>query len=102
MPPAVKDFIANFDPGNNDTTDWVSVVTFGTYANLNLANTQPLMGPVDTVMNTNFWSGGIVNYTNSIAGLTQGQTSDSVEGLIAEYDKSGSILYRRLAKYNPG
>jgi Flp pilus assembly protein TadG len=74
MPPAVKDFIANFDPGNNDTTDWVSVVTFGTYANLNLANTQPLMGPVDTVMNTNFWSGGIVNYTNSIAGLTQGQT----------------------------
>jgi Flp pilus assembly protein TadG len=74
MPTAVKDFIANFDPGNNDTTDWVSVVTFGTYANVNLANTQPLMGPVDTVMNTNFWANGIVNYTNSIAGLTQGQT----------------------------
>jgi len=73
MPTAVKDFIANFDPGNNDSVDWVSVVTFGTYANVNLVNTQPLMGPVDTVMNTNFWANNIINYTNSIAGLTQGQ-----------------------------
>ena len=73
MPTAVKDFIANFDPGNNDTTDWVSVVTFGTSANVNLANTQPLMGPVDTVMNTPFWAGGIINYTNSQAGLSQGE-----------------------------
>ena len=74
MPTAVKDFIANFDPGDNDSVDWVSVVTFGTYANVNLANTQPLMGPVDSVMNTNFWPNGVTNYTNSIAGLTQGQT----------------------------
>jgi Flp pilus assembly protein TadG len=74
MPTAVKDFIANFDPGDNDSVDWVSVVTFGTYANVNLPNTQPLMGPVDSVMNTNFWPNGIVNYTNSIAGLTQGKT----------------------------
>ena len=93
LAPAVKNFIADFDPGNNDSVDWVSVVTFGTYANVNLANTQPLMGPVDGVMNTNFWPNGVTNYTNSIAGLSQGQNSDSVEGLIAEYDKSGSILY---------
>lgn len=74
LAPAVENFIENFDPGDNDSTDWVSVVTFGTYANLNLANTQPLKGPVDSVMATNFWAGGIVNYTNSIQGLTQGQT----------------------------
>ena len=47
LAPAVKNFIENFDPGNNDSVDWVSVVTFGTYANVNLANTQPLIGPVD-------------------------------------------------------
>jgi Flp pilus assembly protein TadG len=74
LSPAVENFIANFDPGNNDTVDWVSVVTFGTFANVNLANTQPLKGPVDSVMATNFWPGGIVNYTNSMAGLTLGQT----------------------------
>ena len=74
LSPAVENFIANFDPGNNDSVDWVSVVTFGTYANVNLANTQPLKGPVDSVMANNFWPGGITNYTNSIAGLTQGQT----------------------------
>ena len=73
MATAVKDFIADFDPGDNDSVDWVSVVTFGTYANVNLANTQPLMGPVDSVMNTNFWPNGVTNYTNSIAGLSQGQ-----------------------------
>jgi Flp pilus assembly protein TadG len=75
MPTAVDDFIANFDPGNNDTTDWVSVVTFGTSANVNLANTQPLMGPVDTVMNTKFWNlpPNTFNYTNSQAGLSQGE-----------------------------
>ena len=74
LSPAVENFIENFDPGNNDSVDWVSVVTFGTYANVNLANTQPLKGPVDSVMANNFWGGGITNYTNSIAGLTQGQT----------------------------
>jgi Flp pilus assembly protein TadG len=74
LPGAVDDFIANFDPGNNDTTDWVSVVTFGTYANVNLANSQPLLDPVQNVMNTQFWANGIVNYTNSNAGLSQGQT----------------------------
>ena len=71
--PAVENFIADFDPGNNDSVDWVSVVTFGTYANINLVNTQPLKGPVDTVMGTNFWPNNITNYTNSMQGLSQGQ-----------------------------
>ena len=75
LAPAVENFIENFDPGNNDTTDWVSVVTFGTSANTNLVNSQPLKGPVDTTMGTNFWAtGGLNNYTNSFAGLAQGQT----------------------------
>ena len=47
LPAAVENFIADFDPGNNDSVDWVSVVTFGTFANVNLVNTQPLKGPVD-------------------------------------------------------
>ena len=74
LSPAVENFIENFDPGNNDSVDWVSVVTFGTFANVNLANTQPLKGPVDSVMANNFWPNGVTNYTNSIAGLTLGQT----------------------------
>jgi Flp pilus assembly protein TadG len=73
LAPAVKSFIEDFDPGNNDSVDWVSVVTFGTSANVNLANTQPLMGPVDGVMNSNFWPNGVTNYTNSNAGLSQGE-----------------------------
>ena len=30
--PAVEYFIADFDPNNNDTIDWVLMVTFGTSA----------------------------------------------------------------------
>ncbi len=70
---AVENFIADFDPGDNDTVDWVSVVTFGTFANVNLDNTQPLKGPVDNVMGTNFWANNIINYTNSMEGLTLGE-----------------------------
>jgi Flp pilus assembly protein TadG len=73
LPGAVENFIADFDPGDNDTVDWVSVVTFGTYANVNLDNTQPLKNPVDNVMATNFWPNNITNYTNSMQGLTLGQ-----------------------------
>jgi len=74
LKPAVDNFIADFDPGNNDTVDWVSVVTFGTSANVNLTNTQPLEMPVENVMATNFWPNNVTNYTNSFAGLVQGQT----------------------------
>ncbi len=75
LPGAVENFIADFDPGDNDTVDWVSVVTFGTYANINLVNTQPLKNPVDSVMTTPFWNlpPGSTNYTNSFAGLSQGE-----------------------------
>ncbi len=74
LAPAVKAFIADFDPDDNDTTDWVSVVTFGTSAVVNLPNTQPLQGPVDTVMDTNYWPAGVTNATNSTAGLTETQS----------------------------
>ena len=73
LPTAVENFIADFDPDDTDMTDWVSVVTFGTFAYVNQANTQPLKTPVDNVMNTNLWPGGVINYTNSYQGLTYGQ-----------------------------
>ena len=72
--PAVKDFIADFDPNDNDMTDWVSVVTFGTFANVNLDNTQPLQTPVDNAVDGITWSSASnPNYTNSIQGLTYAQ-----------------------------
>ena len=86
LSPAVENFIANFDPGNNDSVDWVSVVTFGTYANVNLANTQPLKGPVDSRDGHEFlgWWNYQLHQFNS--GTDARPDSDSVEDLIAEYD----------------
>ncbi len=71
LAPAVENFIADFDPDNNDTIDYVSVVTFGTSANVNLAMTQPLKTPVDNAVSSISWQ---TNFTNSQAGLLDGQT----------------------------
>ena len=81
LAPAVENFIEDFDPGDNDTIDWVSVVTFGTFANVNLANTQPLKGPVDTVMGTNFWAGGHYQLHQFNGGTDAGRDSDPGEDL---------------------
>lgn len=74
LAPAVEAFIADFDPNNNDTIDYASMVTFGTSAVVNVANTQPFKDSIDTAVSKNFWSGGVINYTNSQAGLLDGQT----------------------------
>jgi hypothetical protein len=73
LPPSVEHFVADFDPNNNDSVDWVSVVTFGTSAILTVPNSQPFKNVVDTAMGTNFWGNGVINYTNSQAGLALGQ-----------------------------
>jgi len=71
LAPAVENFIADFDPDNNDTVDYVSLVTFGTSSNVNLANTQPLKTPVDNAVSSISWAG--TRFTNSQAGLLAGQ-----------------------------
>lgn len=71
LAPAVKNFIADFDPDNNDTVDYASVVTFGTSSHVNLAMTQPLKTPVDNAVSSISWP---TNFTNSQAGLLAGQT----------------------------
>lgn len=74
LAPAVEDFIADFDPNNNDTIDYVSMVTFGTSAVVDVPNTQPFKNAIDSAVSQKFWANGIVNYTNSQAGLLDGQT----------------------------
>ena len=74
LSPAVQDFIADFDPNNNDTIDYASMVTFGTSAVVNVADTQPFKDTIDSAVSKNFWSSGVINYTNSQAGLLDGQT----------------------------
>jgi Flp pilus assembly protein TadG len=74
LAPAVEAFIADFDPNNNDTIDYASMVTFGTSAVTNVADTHPFKDTIDTAVSHNFWSSGVVNYTNSQAGLLAGQT----------------------------
>lgn len=69
---AVQNFIANFDPQNNDTTDWVSMVTFGTSSSVPVSMTQPFKTKIDSAASGINW--GVVNWTNSQAGLTSGQT----------------------------
>jgi Flp pilus assembly protein TadG len=74
LAPAVENFIADFDPDNNDTIDDVSLVTFGTSGHVNLANTnhtQTLKTPVDNAVSAISWK---TNYTNSQSGLLLGQT----------------------------
>jgi len=73
LPTAVENFVNDFDPNNNDTIDNVSVITFGTSAITTVPNASPFKGVVDTAMETNFWGGGVVNYTNSQSGLALGQ-----------------------------
>jgi Flp pilus assembly protein TadG len=72
LSPAVQNFIANFDPQNNNTTDWVSMVTFGTSSTVNVAMTQPFQTKIDNAVSGINW--GVVNWTNSQAGLTSGQS----------------------------
>jgi Flp pilus assembly protein TadG len=72
LAPAVEDFIADFDSDNTDTTDYVSVVTFGTSGYVNQAMTQPLKDPVDNAVSAISWAG--TNFTNSQSGLLLGQT----------------------------
>lgn len=73
LPTAVENFVNDFDPNNNDTIDNVSVVTFGTSAIVTVPNSSPFKAVIDTAMETNFWGGGVINYTNSQAGLAGGQ-----------------------------
>jgi Flp pilus assembly protein TadG len=74
LPGAVENFVADFDPNNDDDIDWVSVITFGTSAVTTVPNSQPFKDTIDTAMETNFWKSGVVNYTNSQSGLAAGQT----------------------------
>ena len=73
LPTAVENFVNDFDPNNNDTIDNVSVITFGTSAITTVPNSSPFKGVIDTAMGTNFWGGGVINYTNSQAGLALGE-----------------------------
>ncbi len=74
LPGAVENFVADFDPNNDDMIDWVSVVTFGTSAVVTVPNSQPFKDTVDTAMATNFWGNGVINFTNSQQGLKDGQS----------------------------
>jgi Flp pilus assembly protein TadG len=71
LAPAVQNFIANFDPQNDDTTDWVSMVTFGTSSSVPVSMTQPFKSKIDSAVSGINW--GVVNWTNSQAGLTSGK-----------------------------
>jgi Flp pilus assembly protein TadG len=75
LPSAVNNFIADFNGTSvdSDTIDTVSVITFGTSASTTVPNASPFQSKITTAMSTNFWAGGIINYTNSQAGLAAGQ-----------------------------
>ena len=72
LAPAVEAFIADFDPDNTDTTDYASMVTFGTSAAVKVPMTQPFRTAIDTAVSGINW--GVTNWTNSQAGLTDGQS----------------------------
>jgi Flp pilus assembly protein TadG len=71
LPPAVQNFVADFDPNDNDTIDHVSAVTFGSSAVVNVDNAAPFKTPVDNAVAGINWS--VTNYTNSQQGLAAGQ-----------------------------
>jgi len=71
LAPAVTSFVNNFDPNNSDMTDVASMVTFGTSSVVNVAMTQPFQTAIDNAVGNINW--GVINYTNSNAGLTAGQ-----------------------------
>jgi Flp pilus assembly protein TadG len=72
LSPAVQNFIAQFDPQNNNTTDWASMVTFGTSGVVSVPMSQPFKNKINTAVSGINW--GVVNWTNSQAGLANGQT----------------------------
>jgi hypothetical protein len=72
LAPAVQNFIADFDPQNNNTTDWVSMVTFGTSSSVPVQMSQPFQTKINNAVSGVNW--GVVNWTNSQAGLTSGQS----------------------------
>jgi len=72
LAPAVTAFVNAFDPNNNDMTDVASMVTFGTSSVVNVAMTQPFQTKINNAVSNINW--GVVNYTNSNAGLVAGQT----------------------------
>jgi Putative Flp pilus-assembly TadE/G-like/von Willebrand factor type A domain len=75
LPTAVNNFIADFNgtTTDSDNIDTVSVITFGTYATVTVPNASPFQSKISTAMSTNYWAGGLINWTNSQAGLAAGQ-----------------------------
>ena len=76
LPTAVNNFIADFNGTTNDsdTIDTVSVVTFGDYATVTVPNASPFQSKISSAITTSaLWPGGVINYTNSQAGLAAGQ-----------------------------
>jgi|ERR1700691_4234386 Flp pilus assembly protein TadG len=108
--PAVEAFLDNFNPGstptepnNSDTIDYVSLVTFGTSASVNVPMSSPFQSKIDDAVDASplsgFWAGGVINYTNSQAGLLDGQTQ------IADQDAlvtSGENVVKVLVFFTDG
>lgn len=69
--PAVQNFVQDFDPNNNDNVDYVSMVTFGSSAVVNVDNAKPFKSSIDSAVSGINWN--VTNYTNSQAGLALGQ-----------------------------
>jgi hypothetical protein len=76
LAPAVEDFIADFNGSvsNSDTIDHVAMITFGTSGQTDVPMASPFQTDIDSAVEQKFWAGGIINYTNSQAGLSLGQT----------------------------
>jgi len=76
LPPAVEDFLADFNGTvtNSDTIDHVAMITFGTSGQTDVPMASPFQNAIDSAVEQKFWAGGVINYTNSQAGLLLGQT----------------------------
>ena len=72
LAPAVTKFVNDFDPNNTDAIDVASMVTFGTSSVVNVAMTTPFQTKINNAVTALNW--GVINYTNSNAGLAAGQT----------------------------
>jgi Flp pilus assembly protein TadG len=75
LPTAVNNFIADFNgtATDSDTIDTVSVVTFGDYATVTVPNSSPFQSKITAAITTAKLWPGVINYTNSQAGLAAGQ-----------------------------
>jgi Flp pilus assembly protein TadG len=78
LAPAVTAFVNEFDPYNSDMTDLASMVTFGTSSVVNVAMTQPFQNAINNAVTNLNW--GVINYTNSKAGLAAGQAQ--INGIV--------------------